>query len=874
MTPQHVISQLLESDTKYPKNLDLLKKIIIAAYLARFRVNGLPPDNKIAFGNYLFDEERTMFDYTRLSDEKRADFLKWLLGPHQEEKEHAVLSSVSVNEYRGFTAEVALSWWGRLKHWLQGRSSEHWKINDMDLSFNYQLTGIEMTHGKQGTLIGFNQFLVPPSGTKYKDPDDLQREPLGNTKRVFITDRLVDQLIGLNTNGFKFETVCKSPHPHSVEVTNQSARFLEMHDYRKMQKFLELKAWYIRAWLWLIACFTRENKTIPTEPSDNSLKLIHEMDSVRIYQRSRTKEVLVTEKKPGIDNIVFCGGGAKIFAHVGVWKALNEAKIYPTKFAGSSAGAIMALLCYLGYSSNEITDFFKNFKQEHLVHLEIDRNGLSDPHSLKTALDYAITNKINQIVTKYNIPFPKGIITFTTLETLRLQCPDCGLGKELIVTGTMKRLRQTQFFSLTRSPSCEVSEAVKISASFPVLYRPTLIDGEEYNDGGVLSNFPTEAFSDDHTTFLESEYGNNLKVLAVQFDNGTERDTIDHVMDKVYKENFILNWIYRLLTGVSDPASGWEQDRMKLRKYAAQSVVVDVGTISSSSFSVTEESRLMMIENGYQSTKGYLRVRYGQCDNENYSNKELMFSSFSSLGDLLAYSCYRGNKAWFEVINDLIIQSDLPNKTALRKQSIALRALYFSSINTDPVDQHSITFFGNTILQSPETELNSQNHQVLLTLYPIFLKLSPDLVKTNADKRTFEHARHALRLHSPFHTLDHFSRIEGETHIILHVLINLIKELQREPSQHAYANLLDVLKLLNLNSNIYSNEYYDNWNLSIPQSLRMLKLFNAQELGSASALAKSLSRKIEPMQTITKEGLYCDDFSDGSIERNRASIST
>lgn len=124
--------------------------------------------------------------------------------------------------------------------------------------------------------------------------------------------------------------------------------------------------------------------------------MIHETETVHIYQRSRTKEIIVRETKPDIDNIVFCGCGAKIFAHVGVWKALNESKIRPTKFAGSSAGAIMALLCYLDYSAEDISDFFKNFKQEHLVHFEINRNGLSDPHSLKQHLIMRLLIKLNR----------------------------------------------------------------------------------------------------------------------------------------------------------------------------------------------------------------------------------------------------------------------------------------------------------------------------------------------------------------------------------------------------------------------------------------------------------------------------------------------
>lgn len=75
----------------------------------------------------------------------------------------------------------------------------------------------------------------------------------------------------------------------------------------------------------------------------------------------------------------------------------------------------------------------------------------------------------------------------------------------------------------------------------------------------------------------------------MKFDDGPERKAIDRVMDKVYRENVILNGIYTLLTGVSDPASGWERDRLKLRKYACQSIVINVDNVSSSSFSVSEK---------------------------------------------------------------------------------------------------------------------------------------------------------------------------------------------------------------------------------------------------------------------------------------------
>ena len=667
-----------------------------------------------------------------------------------------------------------------------------------------------------------------------------------------------------------YESICKSPHPQSVEVTDLDARHEEMHDYRTIQRFIDLKPWYIRLWKWCASLFTQQQdepvikKTVvtPSEPT-----LLYENETVKIYQREPSHEILVKEKRPEITNLVLCGGGAKIFAHVGVWKALCEANVRPVNFAGSSAGAIMSLLCYLGYSADEITDLFKHFRQEHLVFYDIYRNGLSDPHALKTALDYAIALKVKQIVAKYNVPYPQGKITFATLDALKNQCPDCGIGNELIVTATNKRLRQTRYFSLKKSPSFEVSEAVKTSASFPVVYRGTVIDGEEHNDGGLSSNFPTEAFPDDRSTLLESEFGNNLKVLAVQFDNGTERAAIDQI-ERVYRENFFVNWIYGLLSGVKDPATAWEQDRLKLRKYAAQSIVVNVDNISSSSFTVDDETRVRIIQNGDEAGKNYLDVRYNNKGEQAYENQEDMYSTFTSLGDLLAYCCYRGDKNWFEIVNNLIVQSTLPNRTALMRQSLELRQLYFSAptVVESPVDveSSSVTFFGNSIPQE-QPVINEDNHSLLVAIFPVFLKISQNFVRTNPDKRRLEAARHSLTLHTPLRCLEHLTHMSGEVNVVLHIFTNILKEFQDNPSSDIYNSLQDLRQLLYSNVDLFKAEYYGNWDLSFQQCLRVLKLFNNDESASVSRLLSSLCTREEPLQTVVN-GVYYDEFSDGSLE--------
>ncbi len=875
MIPQHIISQLLESDSKYPQNLELLKKIILITYLGRLRVNGLAPDNKIALANYIFDNERMMFDLSRLCDEKREQFFQWFLGAHQDEKNVLSFSGVTVNEERGVADEEILGWWSTLTNWINGGQTEHWKITDLELSLNYQLTGIELCHGEKGILIGFNQFLVPPTGGKYKDPEDKQREPLANTKRVIITDRLVNQLSQLHFKNIQFESVCKSAHPQAIDIVDPAARYEEMSSYRKTQSYTEIPSWYIRLWDWIISCFSFSSNVemppVKKAPVDNKLTLLHETDTIKIFQRNATQEIIVREKKPEIENLVFCGGGPKIFAHVGVWKALNEAKITPTRFAGSSAGAIMAMLCYLGYTAEEIALLFRDFKQEHLVHFDIDLNGLSGSESIKAALDYALTNRLKQIVEQYGIPYPKGIITFKTLDAIRQQCPGCGLGTEITVTSTNRTLRKTSYFSLARSPDMEFTKAVELSSKFPVVFKAEAIDGEEHNDGGILSNFPTEVFSDDDSTLLESEYGNNLKVLAVQFDNGTERTAIDRVMEKVYRENPVINAIYSILTGVSDPASGWVKDRLKLRQYAHQAIVPNVDDVPVSGFNVEIESQNKMIQRGYEATLEYLKVRYGTKEDSTHRNQELMYSTFSSLGDLLAYCCYRGNKHWFDIVNNLIVQSTaLPNRTALMKKSIELRSLYFNAA-TKPIvkDKNPVTFFGNNISQNNDSEHEEGHHNIFHALYPIFLKLTPNLVQTDSDKNSLLNARHSLRLHAPFICLEYFARISNKTHIILHIFINLIKEIKENPSTELYDTLKAIEKMSFAAVKLLKSEYYGKWDLSVAQSLRVFKLINNGKHAAATQLLSYLQNKMEPMQVIRK-GAFYDDFSDGGIENNWA----
>lgn len=58
--------------------------------------------------------------------------------------------------------------------------------------------------------------------------------------------------------------------------------------------------------------------------------------------------------------LALSGGGAKGFAHIGVFKLLEECGLKPDIIVGTSVGSLMGALFADGYTSDEIKDSLRN----------------------------------------------------------------------------------------------------------------------------------------------------------------------------------------------------------------------------------------------------------------------------------------------------------------------------------------------------------------------------------------------------------------------------------------------------------------------------------------------------------------------------------
>ncbi len=155
--------------------------------------------------------------------------------------------------------------------------------------------------------------------------------------------------------------------------------------------------------------------------------------------------------------LALSGGGARGFAHAGALKALRDVGIRPDIVAGVSAGSAVAALYASGMEPEGIMDMFKNASFSQLCELSMPTSGLMTMDGFKKMLRDHIPYKNIE-----DLPI-KTVIGATDFDRGRPVAFDCG----------------------------DIVEHVSASCSMPIVFKPVVIDGTRYVDGGVLHNMPS-----------------------------------------------------------------------------------------------------------------------------------------------------------------------------------------------------------------------------------------------------------------------------------------------------------------------------------------------------------------------------------------------
>jgi NTE family protein len=182
------------------------------------------------------------------------------------------------------------------------------------------------------------------------------------------------------------------------------------------------------------------------------------------------------KNKPYKLGLALSGGGARGFAHIGVFRLLEECGLRPDIIAGTSAGALMGALYADGYAPDEIMSLFTGREFTEFASVQFPKMGLFD------------SSRFHHYV--------KKTVRVERLEDLQIP---------VIVMTT--NLDHGNAHAFAKGP---VADVITASCSVPILFNPVLIDNNYYVDGGLFHNFPVSIIRDE----CEAVIGSNVSPVV------------------------------------------------------------------------------------------------------------------------------------------------------------------------------------------------------------------------------------------------------------------------------------------------------------------------------------------------------------------------
>lgn len=204
------------------------------------------------------------------------------------------------------------------------------------------------------------------------------------------------------------------------------------------------------------------------------------------HEQARLVQVL-KKRKFEYDTLVFGGGGAKGVAYYGALQVLNDIGLLEnvSRFAGTSAGAIMAYLLSLGLSPKEVYELHKQMKTEWFMDAAGGKCCLLP--NLVTKLGWNPSKKTTKALTTV-LRAKHGRDDITFLEMYQI------FGAELCIVASNLSTMTVEYFHPKTTPDMSVIKAVRASMSIPFLMQPVTEGDHLYVDGGLICNFPVHAF--------------------------------------------------------------------------------------------------------------------------------------------------------------------------------------------------------------------------------------------------------------------------------------------------------------------------------------------------------------------------------------------
>lgn len=265
--------------------------------------------------------------------------------------------------------------------------------------------------------------------------------------------------------------------------------------------------------------------------------------------------------------LIMKGGGIKGLAYVGAIEELERVFDFHW-YAGTSAGAIAAILLASGYKTDELNEIlstkdFSDFKDANLIKKVwnlISKRGLYEANSFTRWLDHLLSKKLDSPVDILLEDLPKRVTVYASRR-----------GKNALVFDSYDPAKKN-----TRA-----AFAARCSMSIPLIFTPQETEGIKTFDGGAQNNYPVEILLNENpdTKFIGLYLG-------------------PKIFEGHSKNKSILKELLSIWTESSDTEA--------LRKFKDQTIIIDPRPISTLQFRLNDNEKEFLLESGRIAAKEYL----------------------------------------------------------------------------------------------------------------------------------------------------------------------------------------------------------------------------------------------------------------------------
>jgi NTE family protein len=257
--------------------------------------------------------------------------------------------------------------------------------------------------------------------------------------------------------------------------------------------------------------------------------------------------------------LVLGGGGMKGLAHVGAWRALEEAGVKVSEIVGTSIGALVGACISGGMRVDHLTYLARELKRTDVVTFNrwaILFNGIRQPSVFR---DTTFRRHIESVLPE------------TDFGKLRVP-----LSVNAVELGTGGQ----EWFGAGGRSDVSVADAVYASCALPVFYPPAEIAGRYYVDGGIADALPIGR---------AAERGAD-RIIAVDVGAGPEQDAAEVVAQGLVA-------IHQRVVQIM----GYERKRAQLENWSGPELIYvrpSLGGYATFDFSSTD----YFLEEGYRAT--------------------------------------------------------------------------------------------------------------------------------------------------------------------------------------------------------------------------------------------------------------------------------